>query len=68
MVCGVWLVVVALLELSIQIVAMALGGASREAADPADEGPGEAPQQRLVDQGAMDQERPPQRPPLLHLT
>ena len=47
---------------------MALGGASREAADPADEGPGEAPQQRLVDQGAMDQERPPQRPPLLHLT
>ena len=52
-----------MLELSIQI-----RRSSREAADPADEGPGVVPQQRLVDQGAMDQERPPQRPPLLHRT
>ena len=50
------------------LVVVALGGTSREPADPADDGPGEAPQQRLVDQGPMDQERPPQRPPLGHRT
>ena len=56
-VCAVWRVVVVLLR-----------EASLEEAGPADEGPGEAPQQRLVEQGAVGQERPPQRPPLRHRT
>ena len=37
-----------------------LGVASRDAADPADEGPGEAPQQRLVEQGSFLS--PPRQP------
>ena len=55
-VCDVWWVVVVLLR-----------EASLEEAGPADEAPDEASQQGPVEQEAMGQERPPQRP-ILHLT